>query len=89
MGGFDDSSPLASGEAFDPREGVWSALPNLASARGGVGAVNFGGCWIAAVGGHDGDTYLGSVEIFDVYKNAWEPAADMLNCRAGAGVACS
>lgn len=55
--GFDDNSPLATCEKYDPDANSWSLIPNMSCPRGGVGVAALGGK-IYAVGGHDGEFFV-------------------------------
>lgn len=51
IGGYDDDNPLSSCEKYDIINNMWTPLPELSYARGGVG-VTVMGKQIIVVGGH-------------------------------------
>lgn len=98
-GGFDGDSKLymASAERFDPREGVWRALPPmpggqrsslmLAPAPGAAGEhtlIAAGGYYVE---GQSVPRYQARVEAYDARANVWRPLNQLKRSRAyGAAV---
>jgi kelch-like protein 19 len=59
---------LRSAERFDPISSEWVTLPNMTSARRGLGTAAFKGHMLLAIGGWDGKMNLATVECLDVDK---------------------
>jgi len=68
--------PLTSLECFNPKTGVWTALPPMSAPRADHAAVAISGC-LYVCGGRDGARTLSSTERFDPWKRGWESLAPM------------
>jgi len=76
---------LATCEAFDPREGVWRPLPDLAVPRSGAGAAVASGGLLFVAGGTpaEGDGAVESVEALAPGGKAWVAGPPLAAPRAG------
>ena len=78
VGGYYGATNLRSAERFDPATNEWLTLPNMASARRGLGAAAYKSQLLVAVGGWDGKMNLSSVECLDVTNPlAWSALAPL------------
>jgi non-specific serine/threonine protein kinase len=73
-------------ERYDPKADEWERLPNLPTARGGLGATVAGNHVIAA-GGEEPTSVRGTVEAFDIDAGRWMRLEDLPTPRHGLGVA--
>jgi non-specific serine/threonine protein kinase len=73
-------------ERFDPAKGTWQKLPDMPTARGGVGAACFDGRIIAA-GGEEPTRVLDTVEAYDIATGSWTGLANLGVARHGMAVA--
>lgn len=81
------SGAVANAAVFDPATNAWTALPEMATARGGAAARVLDGK-IYVVGGMAGDgASLASVEIFDPVAGSWTSGVPMSTRRDNAGAA--
>jgi len=78
---------LVSVEAFDPREGLWQALPPLQVARSSAGCAVLQDR-LYVVGGSATDTaFLDSVECFNPAAGQWATCAPVACGRSGLSIA--
>ncbi len=73
-------------ERYDPAADAWQRLPEMPTARGGLGAALVDGR-LFAVGGETTTRALGTVESYDVARRAWSRAPAMRSPRHGIAVA--
>jgi N-acetylneuraminic acid mutarotase len=73
-------------ERYDPATDRWQKLPNMPSARGGLGAAIVDG-QLLAVGGESPTRALGAVESYNIARKAWSRAPSMRTPRHGLAVA--
>ncbi len=73
-------------ERYDPNADRWQQLPDMPTARGGLGAAIVGG-HLFAVGGETSTRALGAVESYDIARKAWSSAPRMRTPRHGIAVA--
>ena len=88
VGGRDLSADRNSAafERFDPVAGSWERLPDLPTARGGLGAAFVDG-WVVAAGGEEPTRVLDTVEAYDLATGAWRALAPLPTPRHGMAVA--
>lgn len=84
-GGLDGN--LAAAEAFDPASGVWTTLPEMPTARGGLSAAGTDNLFVIAVGGEGPAGTFEEVEAFDVLAREWVSLPPLPTPRHGLGVA--
>jgi hypothetical protein len=72
-------------ERFDPRRGRWERLPDMAKARGGIGAAALAGRIVVA-GGEEAAGTIAPVEAYDPRRRRWSALAPMRTPRHGLGV---
>ncbi len=77
---------MAAFDRYDPAKDEWEKLPNLPTARGGLGATVAGDHVIAA-GGEEPTSVRGTVESFDISADRWSALPDLPTPRHGPGVA--
>jgi non-specific serine/threonine protein kinase len=82
-GGLDTN--LGAFEAFDPRTGRWSRLPDLPTPRGGLAATATCSGQVVAVGGEAAATFA-QAEAYDVATGKWRALPPMPTARHGLGV---
>ena len=73
-------------ERYDPATDRWQRLPDMPTARGGLGAAIAGGR-LFAVGGETSTRALGTVESYNIARKAWSSAPSMRTPRHGLAVA--
>ncbi len=73
-------------ERYDPAADSWQRLPDMPTARGGLGAAVAGGN-LFAVGGESPTRALGAVESYDIARKRWSSAPPMRTPRHGIAVA--
>lgn len=76
---------LDSFEAYDPRTGVWTMLPNLPTPRGGLAATATCAGLIVAIGG-EGRATFNQAEAFDIGTVTWKALPPLPTPRHGLGV---
>ena len=69
-------------ERFDPAADSWERLPDMPTARGGLGATIAGGR-LFAIGGETATDVMGKVESFDIGAKSWSSAPSMRTPRHG------
>jgi serine/threonine protein kinase len=69
-------------ERYDPASDSWKQLPDMPTARGGLGAAIVGGR-LFAVGGESPTRALGAVESYDIGRETWSSAPSMRTPRHG------
>ena len=69
-------------ERYDPATDTWQRLPDMPTARGGLGAAIANG-HLFAVGGETPTRALGAVESYDIARKAWSRAPGMRTPRHG------
>ena len=82
-GGLDTN--LAAFEAYDPRSGTWTRLPDLPTPRGGLAATATCAGQIVAIGGEAGATFA-EAEAFDIGTVTWKALPPLPTPRHGLGV---
>jgi non-specific serine/threonine protein kinase len=82
-GGLDTN--LGAFEAFDPRTGRWTRLPDLPTPRGGLAATATCAGLIVAVGGEARATFA-EAEVFDTATETWKTLPPLPTPRHGLGV---
>jgi len=65
VGGYNDSSRLATNEEYDPATNTWTAKAPMPTARSGLAAAAPGNGKLYAVGGYDGSSRLATNEEYD------------------------
>jgi N-acetylneuraminic acid mutarotase/predicted Ser/Thr protein kinase len=80
----DKNSPAL--ERYDPGADRWQRLPDMPTARGGVGAAIADG-HLFAVGGESSTDALGEVESYNLASKKWSTAPSMRTPRHGIAVA--
>jgi non-specific serine/threonine protein kinase len=80
----DKNSPAL--ERYEPASDRWQRLPDMPTARGGLGAAIVGG-QLFAVGGESPTRALGEVESYSIARKAWSTAPSMRTPRHGLAVA--
>jgi non-specific serine/threonine protein kinase len=73
-------------ERYDPATDRWQRLPDMPTARGGLGAAIVDG-HLFAVGGESPTRALGAVESYDIARKAWSRGPSMRTARHGIAVA--
>jgi N-acetylneuraminic acid mutarotase len=73
-------------ERFDPAKNRWQTLPDMPTARGGLGAAIVDG-HLLAVGGESATGVFGEVESYDLGSRKWSSAPSMGTPRHGIAVA--
>src|SRR6185295_3635661 len=73
-------------ERYDPAANSWQKLPDMPTARGGLGAAIVAG-HLFALGGETPTRALGAVESYDIARKDWSKAPSMRTPRHGIGVA--
>jgi non-specific serine/threonine protein kinase len=88
VGGRDLSSDRNSAalERYDPADDKWERLPDMPTARGGLGATVAGNHLIAA-GGEEPTSARATVEAFNIPEGRWTRLADLPTPRHGPAVA--
>ena len=69
-------------ERYDPDDDSWQRLPDMPTARGGLGAAIAGG-HLFAVGGESPTRVLAAVQSYDIASKAWSNAPSMRTPRHG------
>jgi len=78
VGGYYGATNLRSAERYDPKRNEWLTLPNMATARRGLGAAAYRERLLLAIGGWDGKMNLNTVECLDVRTpSAWTALAPL------------
>jgi non-specific serine/threonine protein kinase len=72
-------------ERYDPAADRWQKLPDMPTARGGLGAAIAGG-HLYALGGETPTRVLGEVESYNIARKAWSTAPSMRTPRHGIAV---
>jgi non-specific serine/threonine protein kinase len=80
----DKNSPAL--ERYDPATDRWQRLPDMPTARGGLGAAIVAR-HLFALGGETPTRALGAVESYDIARKAWSTARSMRTPRHGIAVA--
>ncbi len=79
-------SNLATAEVFDPDDGTWSTLPDMPTARGGIGGAATTSGLIVVPGGEQRSGTYAEVEAFDVEAGSWVVLPPLPTPRHGLGV---
>ena len=72
-------------ERYDPRADAWQKLPDMPTARGGLGATVAAGQLVVAGGEHPTGVF-DAVEAFDLGAGTWSTLPAMITPRHGIGV---
>jgi len=72
-------------ERFDPAANAWERLPDMPTARGGLGAALVGGRIVAA-GGEDPTGTFPDVEAYDIAAKSWATLPKLPSPRHGLAV---
>ncbi len=86
VGGRTPAGNLAIAERFDPADGRWETLPDLPTARGGIGAAGTGDGRFIVVPGGEAQSTFEEVEAFDVRAGRWRSLPPLPTPRHGLGV---
>jgi non-specific serine/threonine protein kinase len=73
-------------ERYEPTTDRWQRLPDMPTARGGLGAAIVDG-HLFSVGGESPTRALGAVESYSIARKAWSSAPSMRTARHGIAVA--
>ena len=68
---------LASMEAFDPREGIWKKLPDMAGMRSSCGFAAFEDALYAVAGAMRDDLQHETVECYEPAAGRWRPCTSL------------
>lgn len=85
-----DAANLTAVERFDPRRRAWQDVPDLRTARGGIGSARLRDGRIVVFGGENlgpGGTTIREVELFDPRARRWRSLPPMRTPRHGLGAA--
>ncbi len=86
LGGRSGSVNYALADAWDPREGRWTVLPDMPTARGGTSATSARGR-VVSVGGEGPAGTNREVEAYDPTSRRWRSLDPLPEGRHGVGVA--
>jgi hypothetical protein len=85
VGGRTGAGNLGAFEAYDPRSGRWTKLPDLPTPRGGMSAAATCSGHVVAVGGEARATFP-EVEAYDIRAGRWQSLPPLPTPRHGLGV---
>jgi non-specific serine/threonine protein kinase len=72
-------------ERYDPAADTWQKLPDMPTARGGLGATVVNGR-LVVVGGEAPEAAFQAVEAYDISAQSWAPLTSLLSPTHGMGV---